>query len=73
MTIDEMVTNLVNGWPTEMTRETAAATVAALLDTNGGISPEDVGDLTVTETDLGGIDIQLHIYSDKMPLYLDVK
>ena len=48
MTIDEMVTNLVNGWPTEMTRETAAATVAALLDTNGGISPEDVGDLTVT-------------------------
>lgn len=50
-----------------LTFEQSEAVAATMLEsTHGGISPEDIRDVTVT-TDDGKLDIALHIDFDTMP------
>jgi hypothetical protein len=67
MTIEEMANSLVEQWPTPLSYDDAALVVDAMLSTHSILSEADVHSVTVVETDLGGIDIQLAIDEDKMP------
>jgi hypothetical protein len=67
MEISDIADKIFTGAKGMLTQEQAQAVAGQMLeDTHGGISPEDIRDVTVTHSE-GRMDIQLHIDFDTLP------